>query len=538
MSKKTIKFTMLPWLKGLDTDTDEGIMQFMKKTDMLVEAQDIIFAVDGSKIKRDGFLYHDSAAISGTPTIVAGFDYWANISSVKSQKIVVWDNQATSKCWFLAGAGGSWTELTKHADAIAPTALKRVCFEVFNEDLVMAITDTNAGGRAPLKWNNQTGTEYETLGGFPPNVKYVRNHQGRLWAAGDPLRPDRLYFTSPGNHEEWNGEGDSGALDVFPGDGDPQGITAIFPSFRGSLFVAKQNAIYKVTGTSPIDYKIEEVTKGLGCISHNSAVAVDMDDIYFASERGFHSLVLTDKYGDFEGAFLSSTIQGDYLDLDKLHLPLMQGCWIPSLNSVVWNGSELGSLMDHFLLYDVRFKAWYFWQGANPTALFRVEDTTTQNKRLYFGNEAGRLSKAQETGVYHDYDDTAITQTCTTPFIYPDNDPATIKGFKKLGVWIKMPAGETLTVTARFAGVNSTQELEFTSTSSGTAKLDVDFILGQSTLNADGVLRMTPYTLPFDGYGSAVQLTFSNATLDSYCALFGFWIEWEPAGDRQETPGY
>ena len=73
---------MLPWLKGLDTDTDEGIMQFMKKTDMLTDAQDLIFAVDGSKIKRDGFLYHDSAAITNTPTIVAGFDYWANVSVI------------------------------------------------------------------------------------------------------------------------------------------------------------------------------------------------------------------------------------------------------------------------------------------------------------------------------------------------------------------------------------------------------------------------------------------------------------------------
>ena len=538
MSKKTTRFVMLPWLKGLDTDTDEGIMQFMKKTDMLVAAEDIIFSVDGSKIKRDGFTYHDSAAITNAPTIIAGFDYWANVSAVKSQKIVVWDSQATSKCWFLAGAGGAWTELTKNASATAPTTLKRVCFEVFNEDLVMALTDTNTGGRQPVKWNNQTGTEYETLGGSPPNVKYLRNHQGRLWAAGDPNRPDRLYFTSPGNHEEWNGTGDSGAIDVFPGDGDASGITAIFPSFRGSLFVAKQNAIYKVSGTSPIDYRIEEVTKGLGCISHNSAIAVDMDDIYFASERGFHSLVLTQKFGDFEGAFLSSTIQGDYQDLDKLFMPFTQGCWIPSLNSVIWNASELGTRFDHFILYDVRFKAWYYWSGANPTALFRVEDATTKTKRLYFGNNSGRLSKAQEVGVYHDYTSTAITQTFTTPFIYPDNDPATKKGFKKLGVWLKMPAGETLTVIARFAGVNSTQELTFESTASGTAKLDVDFILGVSELNADGVLRMTPYSIPFDGYGTAVQLTFENADADSYCALFGFWIEWEPAGDSQETIGY
>lgn len=538
MAKRTSRFVMLPWLKGLDSDTDEGIMQFLKKADFLVAVEDIHFAVDGSKIKRDGFTYHDSAAITNTPTLRGGHDYWANVSSVKSQKIVVWDNQATSKCWFIAGAGGAWTELTKDATATAPTTLTRVVFEVFNDDLIMAITDSNVGGRAPLKWDNQTGTAYLPLGGTPNNFKYIRKHQGRLWAAGDPARPDRIYFSSPGNAEEWGGVGDSGAMDIDPGDGDHSGITAIFPTFRGELFVAKANSLYKITGDEPLTYRIELVTSGLGCISHNSAVAVDMDDIYFQSERGFHSLVLTQKFGDFEGAFLSKDVQREFNALDVLHKPFVQGCWIPSLNSVIWNVSRLGTRMDLMWLYDVRFKAWYKWTGVNPTALFRVEDATTLIKRAYFGDNAGRLSKTQNTGVYHDYTSTVIAQQIQTPFIYPDNDPATIKGFKKLGVWIKMPAGETLDATIRLSGVNETQSLTFTSTSSGSPHLGVDFILGVSALDADGVLRMTPYTLPIDGYGSSIQILFENDTLDSYCAMFGFWIEWEPAGDSQETIGY
>lgn len=542
MPKKTSRFVMLPWLHGLDTDTDEGIMQFMGKfpgkAGFLVQADDITFPVDGSKIKRDGFLYHDSAAITGTPEIKGGFDYWANVANVKTQKIVVWDGQATSKAWFQAAAGGAWTELTKDASATAPTTLTRVSFEVFNDDLVMAVTDSNAAGRAPLKWDNQSGTAYLPLGGTPPNVKYVRKHQGRLWAAGDPAKPDRIYFSSPGNHEEWNGTGDSGAMDIDPGDGDSSGITAIFPSFRGTLFVAKQNAIYKISGSTPFDYKIEPVTYGLGCNSHNSAVAMDMDDIYFQSERGFHSLVLTEKFGDFEGSFLSADVQGDFNSLDDTFIKFTQGVWIPSLNACIWAVSRNGTRLDTFWLYDVRFKAWHRWTGANPTALFRVEDSSTKIKRAYFGDNVGRLSKTQNTGVYHDYVSTAISQIIKTPFIYPDNDPATIKGFKKLGVWLKMPANDTLTATVRLAGVNTPQTVTFTSTASGTPKLDVDFILGESKLNADADLRMTPYTMPIDGFATSVQLTFTQAQADKYCALFGFWIEWEPAGDSQETIGF
>lgn len=543
MAKRTSRFVMLPWLKGLDTDTDEGIMQFMGKfpgkADFLRQADDIVFNLDGSKTKRYGYEYHDNAAVTNTPDLIAGSDYWANVSNVKTQKIVCWDNQATSKAWIQPAAGGAWTELTKDASATAPTNLKRVAFEVFNNDLIMAVTDDQAAGRAPLKWDNQDGgNAYLPLGGTPPNIKYVRKHQGRIWGAGDPSMPDRLYFTSPGNHEEWNGVGDSGAIDIDPGDGDHSGITAIFPSFRGMLFVAKANAIYRVSGQTPLDYKVEPVTYGLGCNSHNSAVAVDMDDVYFQSERGYHSLVLTDKFGDFEGAFLSSTVQNDFLALDKTLGAYVQGIWIPSLNSCIWNVSRNGTTMDTLWLYDVRFKAWYRWTGAAPQCLFRVEDSSTKIKRAYFGNDVGRLSKTQKTGQYHDYTSTIISEIIQTPFIWPDNDPATIKGFKKLGVWLKMPSGDTLDVDVRLAGVTEPQTVTFTSTASGTPKLDVDFILGESILDADSTLRMTPYTMPIDGYATSVQLTFKQEDLDKYCAIFGFWIEWEPAGDSQETIGF
>lgn len=533
MAKTTSKFVMLPWLKGLDTDTDEALLQTLRKTDYLTQADDIKYDLDGSKVKRDGFTYHDSAAITGANTIIGGFDYWANVSNVKTQKIVVWDNQATGKCWFVAGAGGAWTELTKDATATAPTTLTRVSFEVFNDDLVMAFTDSNSAGRAPVKWDNQSGTAYLPLGGNPPKLKYIRKHQGRLWGAGDPTRPDRLYFTSPGNHEEWSGTGDSGAIDIDPGDGDVSGITAIFPSFRGTLFVAKQNSIYKITGTTPVDYKVEPVTFGLGCISHNSCVAVDMDDIYFASERGFHSIVLTDKFGDYEGAFLSKDVQGDFQDLDDSLNAFIQGVWIPSLNSVIWNVSRNGTRMDRLWCYDIRFKAWYRWTGVNPTCLFRVEDSSTKIKKPYFGNNAGRLSKTA-AGIYHDYTSTAISQIAKTPWMSPSGDPTQVHGFKKLGVWMKMAAGGTLTVTAQLSNSNATQTLSFDSTAAGLPTLDVDFILGEDVLNAGGTERMTLYQLPFDGFAKSVQLTFTQATADKVCSIFGFFIEWEPAGDEQE----
>jgi len=537
------EFVVLPWLKGVDTCTDEGIMHFTKGKEFLTSATDIVYELDGSKVKREGFAYHDDAAITGAEDLVGGFDYWANLTNTKTQRLVVWDNGATSQCWFKTPtAASSWTELAKDATATAPTVVSRVVFEVFNDDLIMAVTDSAAAGRIPVKWNNQeAGNTYKPLGGTPPMLKFIRTHQGRLWGAGDPVRPDRLHFSGPGNHEEWNGDGDSGALDIDPGDGDSQGITAIFPSFKGRLIVAKGTRLYQIEGTTPEDYKVVPISKGIGCVSHNSCVAVDLDDIYFMSDRGFHSLAVTEKYGDFEGAYLSADIQKTFNAWSKSKLQFSQGVWIPTLNSVMWAISENGTTLDCFWLYDIRFKAWYKWTGVNPTCLFRVQDAATGLKKAYFGDSVGRLSYTQRgTGAtdYHDYASTVITQSVTTPFLYPDMDPRAVKGFKKLGVWVKMNADVVLTATFRQAGRNTTQTLSLSTASEGTPTLDVDFILGTSALDATAAPRMTPLQLPVDGFSTSCQITLSNAVLNEKCAIFGFWIEWEPAGDSQETVGY
>lgn len=531
------KYIQLPWLKGVNTDLDEGVMALVKKADYLVQGDDIVYDLDGSKVKREGYTYFDSAAITNTPAVKGGFDYWANVSNVKTQKIVVWDGQATSKCWFLADTGGAYTELTKAAAATAPTSVKRVSFEVFQDDLVMAFDCAN--DTTPKKWNNQTGTEYAELGGSPPAVKFVRTHQGRLWAAGDPTRPDRLYFSSPGNHEEWNGAGDSGAIDIDPGDGDENGITAIFPSYKGRLIVAKGTRLYQITGTTPDEYKVDPLSKGIGCISHNSVVSVDLDDIYWISHRGVHSLKVTEKYGDFEAAFISADIQTEFNSWDKTQMKYAQGVWVPSLNSVMFLISRSGNELDEFWLYDIRFRAWYRWtvSSVDPSSLFRVFDKTSQRYKAYWGSDVGRVAYT-ENGSYADPSSTAISQVTKTPYIYPDNNPTTIKGLKKLGVWVNMESDVDLVVTVRVTGQTTTQTLTFNSDAEGVQVLDVDFVLGVSVLNQSSNIKMTPLQLPFDGYSTSVQLTFTQGTLNKKAKIYGFWIEWEPASDSQETVGY
>jgi len=158
--------------------------------------------------------------------------------------------------------------------------------ETFSNRLIMC-----SGGTVPQTW---TGSGVMSdLGGSPPNGRMTRKHMGRLWIAGVKATPHTLYFSKAFDATIWSGRG-TGSLEIDADDNDPIGITAIFPSFRGELYVAKRDAIYQVTGNSPFNFQVLPLIRNHGCIDHNAVAAVQ-NDIVYASDRGIHSLVASSK---------------------------------------------------------------------------------------------------------------------------------------------------------------------------------------------------------------------------------------------------
>src|SRR5690606_5211037 len=107
------------------------------------------------------------------------------------------------------------------------------------------------------------------LAGSPPEASFLREYLGRVWC-NDKNDKDRLHYSTPGNEEEWGGVGDSGAIDIGIGDGDPEGITNAFV-FKGVLFVAKRTKLYKILGDTPETFHVVLVSDGIGCVSPSYA---------------------------------------------------------------------------------------------------------------------------------------------------------------------------------------------------------------------------------------------------------------------------
>lgn len=530
MAFKTNIFTTVPWNGGLNTSVDPSLIQ----PNELVTANNIVFSTNASIKKREGIDSDWDSATSTSAKIIKLQDYWSESSGVKTRELIGITNAGQMYSY---DSSGTRTTIT---GSTVPATPDRATTTVFNDRVIMGFEgsgtdnelqyfDTDNATAAKLK-------DHPLYGGSdpdPPNGWIVQQHLGRVWV-NDKDRPDRLHYSETFNDLKWQGIGDSGALDIGVDDGDPDGITAIFPTFKGQLFVAKRTKLYRITGVTPETFQITQISDSIGCISPNSVVVVDTDDIFWVSERGIHSLAATANFGDFDSNFVSGKIQRSFNEeIEFTRLDNTQAAYLPPINSVVFSFATTGSASQDILyLYNIESKAWYTWDGFNPESIALVQDS--DKSRLYFGTASERVGKSF-TGSTADMNTsgtaTPIVLTIKTGLIFPDRNISTYKGFKKIGVFYTPTGSQTFDVNFT-VDRHQPQELEFEDAAIN-GLLGSTFILGQSTLGVTG--NTAPYSETIDGYGRAFTLKIIQSVAGEPLELQGFTVEYQPASIRHEV---
>ncbi len=397
----------------------------------------------------------------------------------------------------------------------------------------------------PTSLNESPATDTAMdINGVAPNASILREQLGRL-SANDKTRRDRLHYSGSFNHEQWQGFGDSGALDIGVGDGDPEGITAIFPTFKGELFVAKRTKLYRVSGYSPETFTVNLVSSGIGCVSHNSIALIDQDDMFFVSEKGVHTINATSNFGDFNAAFVSSDIQKTFIEnFSRPRLKYVKAAYNPEINSVGFcftdsnlpNGTNTTLSVNNCIwLYNIQFKAWYRWSDIPSQSM--IVATDGDKKRFYFGSHTNRIIKSF-TGNNYDLDYTGaragIRFKVVTGQWLIDDSLYTVKGFKRFIMYYKPEGTHTHTVRVQIDGIpiDSVNTLSYSEVALGIL-LGVNFILGQSPLGFD--VRLAGYTRTIDGFGSTCKITIENFNINETIEVQGIAVEWEPAGTSPEA---
>lgn len=212
---------------------------------------------------------------------------------------------------------------------------------------------------------------------------------GRIFAAGDPDNPSRLYYGGVAdNLANFSGAGEGGGyVDVFKNDGSV--IRAILP-FQGGVIVWKDNAIYKFSFTSEGLAQLEEITRSFGGISFRSAKHVENDIVFAAKKDGrlaYYSLGNQENYSSaiLRTNELSIKIASRLTDVNLSMLDSAAAFYFNNIYGCAV-ARESSNLNNRIWCLDTRFGAWVYWDDIKANFFMEyVDDDGTQ--KLYYGSE-------------------------------------------------------------------------------------------------------------------------------------------------------
>jgi hypothetical protein len=368
---------------------------------------DRCYMVDGTNLKvNDGTTAYDAqisrpsapsiATTAGSATLSGEYDYkityysstWGQESPASDASSVLEVDSQDVRITFPAASGD--TRVTDFR--VYRRKVSR------NEQLWYLVTTLDETTYASTTWDDSTidqnisNTEIAPLSysASLPGFRYCAIHSGVMFLAGDDAD---LYFTLPeqpwsvSNYTPVGGEGEFGK------------ITGLV-SFKGLLFIFKEDSIWTCSGLTAETFSFSVVLSGIGCHAGHSIVTTE-NLIYFLGEDGFYAFDGSDavKISDAR----DTEVQGRNRSRDVY----VSGADYEELEAIVWTYSSGGSAandkVEVFFYGNTRKtegdQSWCPWQfDANVTYLARVTtDATTRDRKLWYGFVNGVIGEAGGT---------------------------------------------------------------------------------------------------------------------------------------------
>jgi hypothetical protein len=499
--------------QGLNTSISPLILDPMACT----VATNVLYGQAGTRKKRGGITYLNETSLaesSGSNTVMGIFDFKSiNSLGIETRKAVT---HSDGKIFKMDTFDGTWDRISSGPFTVD----KQVDYAAFRQiDTTADTLIMTNGAEAPQTWQ-QSDTVTNNITGGPSGVDFypsvIETHKYRLWAAGVPSYPYRVFFSAAYKWNDWYTASDAGYVDII----DPQGgkIIALVGNYYDYLVVFTEYSVGVITGSSYSDFAYKPLITGIGAINQASIIPYG-NDIFFVSQKGIHSIATTEKYGDIRETYLSAAIQDDFDDLNKNKLSMCCGSVYPELNYFIWSFTSGGSQTNNIcFVYDYIGNRWSKWTNINASCFGIIKDTTKKDI-LCAGNYDGFVNKLNQSAFSDN--GTAITMTVTTPYIN-FGDPLINKGFKQLFVFLE-PQG-TNNLTARYT-IENLPSNSLTISQAGESAVFGSFIIGTDRFGSGSLI---PRTKTLVGSGKTIQITFIQDTLNVGCTIYGFGIQLIP----------
>tara|TARA_R110001632_G_scaffold148576_1_gene265684 strand:+ start:777 stop:2753 length:1977 start_codon:yes stop_codon:yes gene_type:complete len=320
------------------------------------------------------------------------------------------------------------------------------------------------------------GTSFTALNSAPSDVvgaTHTINFKNTLFFA----KGSAITFTAVYTDTDFSAANGAGTINVG------SNITGL-SVFRETLFIFTEDSIFRISGSTIADFKLDPVTRDIGCIEGDSIQEIG-SDVMFLGPDGLRLLSATERIGDFNFSNASKVIQSEFTNFVSsstnfcsIVLRSKSQYRIMGYSDLVTKNNAKGFLTTQ--LAEEGGGGFAFAETRGIQA-YVADSYLNQNVELaVFANKDGYLYQV-ETG--NSFDGANILATFSTPHM-PVSDPRVRKTFYKMFLYTD-PQGSVDFDTA--------------------LKLDFD---GKDTIQPDSItFNNAATTAPFYGvstYGTAV----------------------------------
>jgi len=353
----------------------------------------------------------------------------------------------------------------------------------FVDEITNTPTATTPSEYTDMVGDATLGFALDSRGGFsnsgpPPWAQYAVEFNGRIFMANDTRDENtrsRLFYSESLSFEEF---GILNFIEIESGTGEPiTGLGVLFDR----LFIFKQTSIFVLSGFGPSSFVVQELTKGLGCLSHFSILSID-GWIYFTSNRGPYRTNGT--VFDWIGKEIYET----FLDFDKAGLDTSTTGHNRN-RTQIWFGVKtagLGSSHD-ILVWDYMERFWSLFTVMHIRCLQGITDEEGLD-RIFWGDDLGYVWRGDAEATFNHAD---LGMTGTTF--------GNISGAGTAGQFL------TITVSGAFGA---------SATSDGWKGSRIVVIDSDGTEGEGHILSNTSTTIVIDK--TAAELGFTPASGDGY----------------------
>jgi len=245
------------WENGyLVSETNRVNMTQFNDLEYLVDGVGSLMVWNGTNVKQQG------GKVRAITITTAGTGYTSATASITGP-----DLGGDSTALLTATAGGAVTAIT--------------------------VPDNSGGGYSATPTvtivGDGSGATATAVMGIPPvGLRILVTSGNRLFGVGSGVERNTLYASDILDAGLWASENS-----IVVGGGDGEEITAVVPYYANRLVVFKASKIYQVLVptdmTSAADWVVEQVSSTTGCVAEKTAVQVNAD-IFFLASDGLRSL--------------------------------------------------------------------------------------------------------------------------------------------------------------------------------------------------------------------------------------------------------